>query len=76
MTRCAPMWDVPSTDRLLQAMSGAIEPSHVLRALGLSDEQARASIRFGLSRFTTGEDIDAAIVKVTDAVTQLRRRTF
>ena len=50
------------------------EPSHVLRALGLTDEQARASIRFGLSRFTTEQEIDATVIKVTDVVRQLRRR--
>jgi cysteine desulfurase len=54
--------------------TASAEPSHVLRALGLTDEQARASIRFGLSRFTTDQEIDSAIVKVTDAVRQLRKR--
>jgi cysteine desulfurase len=54
--------------------TASAEPSHVLRALGLTDEQARASIRFGLSRFTTDQEIDTAIVKVTDAVRQLRKR--
>ena len=40
------------------------EPSHVLKALGLSDDQARASLRFGLARFTTGAEVD----KVVDLV--------
>jgi cysteine desulfurase len=45
----------------------------VLRAIGLSDEDARASIRFGLSRFTTEQEIDAAARIVIAAVGQLRR---
>jgi cysteine desulfurase len=53
--------------------TASAEPSHVLRALGLSDEQARASIRFGLSRFTTQNEIDIAAAKVTDAIRHLRR---
>ncbi len=53
--------------------TASAEPSHVLRALGLSDQQARASIRFGLSRFTTEQEIDAAVIHVTDAARQLRK---
>ena len=49
------------------------EPSHVLRAIGLDDDQARASIRFGLGRFTTADEIDAAIDKVVRTVTHLRK---
>jgi cysteine desulfurase len=49
-------------------------PSHVLRAMGLTDEDARASIRFGLGRFNTGQEIDAAAEFVTAAIRQLRRR--
>ncbi len=49
------------------------EPSHVLRALGLDDDMARASLRFGLGRFTTAEEIDFAIGAVADAVNRLRR---
>jgi len=52
------------------------EPSHVLRAIGLTDEQARASIRFGLSRFTTEEEIDTAVVKVADVTRHLRGSPF
>lgn len=48
-------------------------PSHVLRALGLNDEQAEASVRFSLGRFTTEEDVDAAAARVCDAVRRLRR---
>jgi cysteine desulfurase len=48
------------------------EPSHVLRALGLSDDLARASLRFGLGRFNTDTDVDLAIACVTTAVRRLR----
>ena len=53
--------------------TASAEPSHVLRALGLSDEAARASIRFGIGRFTTADEIDAAATVVIDAVRGLRR---
>ena len=49
------------------------EPSHVLRALGLSDDLTRASLRFGLGRFTTAEEVDFAIGAVAEAVQRLRR---
>jgi cysteine desulfurase len=49
------------------------EPSHVLRALGLSDDLTRASLRFGLGRFNTDEEVDFAIAAVADAVKRLRR---
>lgn len=49
------------------------EPSHVLRELGLDDEQARASVRFSLGRFTHREEITAAAEKTRDAVSRLRR---
>ncbi len=48
-------------------------PSHVLQALGLGDERARSSIRFGLGRFNTAEDIERAIEAIRDAVVRLRR---
>jgi cysteine desulfurase len=52
--------------------SASLEPSHVLRAIGLPDELAHASIRFGLGRFTTAEEIDYTIETVADAVPKLR----
>ena len=48
------------------------EPSHVLLAMGLSEDLARASLRFGLGRFTTAEEIDFAAGAVADAVERLR----
>lgn len=52
--------------------SGAIEPSHVLVAMGLSSDQARASIRFSLGKQTTPEDIDFALALVPETVSRLR----
>ena len=52
--------------------SGAVEPSHVLTAIGLSAEDARASIRFSLGRHTTAAEIDYALEAVPAAVSQLR----
>jgi cysteine desulfurase len=48
------------------------EPSHVLRALGLSDDLTRASLRFGLGRFNTDAEIDFAIDTVAASVARLR----
>jgi len=52
--------------------SGAIEPSHVLTAMGLRVDRARASIRFSLGKQNTAEDIDFALVLVPEAVARLR----
>ncbi len=54
------------------ACTSATEPSHVLRALGLSVELANSAIRFGIGRFTTLEEIDYTIAAVRKAVTRLR----
>ena len=48
------------------------EPSHVLLAMGLDEDMARASLRFGLGRFTTAEEIDFAVEAVAEAVERLR----
>lgn len=48
------------------------EPSHVLRAMGVSDSLSRASLRFGLSRYTTEAEIDIAVAEVVRAVRNLR----
>jgi cysteine desulfurase len=53
--------------------SGAIEPSHVLVAMGLRADQARASIRLSLGKQTTDEEIDAALSLITEAVSRLRQ---
>ncbi len=52
--------------------SGAIEPSHVLVAMGLRPDRARASIRFSLGKQTVAEDIDLALALVPEVVARLR----
>jgi len=52
--------------------SASLEPSHVLRALGVSDELSHGSIRFSLGRFNTEEEIEAAIPQVVATVRRLR----
>jgi len=52
--------------------SGAIEPSHVLTAMGLTPDRARASIRFSLGKQSTAEDIDFALELIPEVVTRLR----
>jgi cysteine desulfurase len=52
--------------------SGAIEPSHVLVAMGLRPDRARASVRFSLGKLNTEEDVDFALALVPDAVARLR----
>jgi cysteine desulfurase len=52
--------------------SASLEPSYVLRALGLSDEIAHSSIRFSIGRFTTESDIDRAVAQVKGTVERLR----
>lgn len=52
--------------------SASLEPSYVLRALGLNDEMAHSSLRFSFGRFTTDEDVDYAVKQVRLAVDKLR----
>ena len=52
--------------------SGAIEPSHVLTAMGLSPDRARASLRFSFGKQNTADDIDFALQLVPEVVTRLR----
>jgi cysteine desulfurase len=71
-------------DRLIVAMSGVavssgsactsatVEPSHVLRALGLTADEAEASLRYGLGRTTTADEIDRAIEATVAAVEKVR----
>ncbi len=53
--------------------SESLEPSYVLRALGMGDARAYSSLRFGVSRFTTDEEIDYVLDRLPDAVARLRR---
>ncbi len=52
--------------------SASLEPSYVLRALGLNDELAHSSLRFSFGRFTTDGDVDAAVAQLRTAVEKLR----
>ncbi len=52
--------------------SASLEPSYVLRALGIGEELAHSSIRFGIGRFTTDDEIDYVIELVVQSVTRLR----
>ena len=52
--------------------SASLEPSYVLRALGVGDDLAHSSIRFGMGRFTTADEIDFTAEKIIIAVKRLR----
>jgi cysteine desulfurase len=52
--------------------SASLEPSYVLKALGAGDDLAHSSIRFGLGRWTTDEEVDYVVDKLTKVVRRLR----
>jgi cysteine desulfurase len=52
--------------------SGTVEPSYVLKACGVADDLALSSVRFGLGRFTTGDEIEYAVDKVAAVIRHLR----
>ena len=52
--------------------SGALEPSHVLMAMGLQPDRARASLRFSLGKQNTPEDVDFALSLIPQTVARLR----
>lgn len=52
--------------------SASLEPSYVLRALGAAEDMAHSSIRFGISRYTTEEEVDQTIAEVKAHVGRLR----
>ena len=52
--------------------SASLEPSYVLKALGIGDDLAHSSLRLSLGRWTTDEEVDYAIEKITEAVKKLR----
>jgi cysteine desulfurase len=52
--------------------SASMEPSYVLKALGVEDDLAHSSLRFSIGRYTTSEEIDFVIDKVKKVVSELR----
>jgi cysteine desulfurase len=52
--------------------SASLEPSHVLRAIGVEEELAHTAIRFGLGRFNTEEEVDYTVCRVVEEVRRLR----
>ena len=53
--------------------SADLKPSHVLKAMGLSDANSRSSVRFGLGRFTTNEEVEFSINKIVNTVEKIRK---
>jgi len=53
-----------------------MEPSYVLKALGVEDQLAHSSLRLGLGRFTTEEEVDYAIGRIRETVIKLRERAL
>jgi cysteine desulfurase len=54
-------------------MSASAEPSYVLKAMGLDDENAASSIRFSMGRFTTEEDVQTAVDCIRTACSSLKQ---
>jgi cysteine desulfurase len=54
-------------------MTGKQQPSHVQKAMGISDDQAKSSLRISFSSFTTREETDEAVEKIKKAVSKLRQ---
>jgi len=52
--------------------SATVEPSHVIRALGVGEERARGALRFGLGRWTTAEEVDYAAGRIVETARRLR----
>jgi cysteine desulfurase len=78
-------FDLPGGDNLIKMLtkhisvssgsacsSAIVAPSHVLKAMGLSDAQAHASIRFSMGRFTTREEVDTLVEEVSKALTRMQ----
>ena len=65
--------DVAAVSSGSACTSASLEPSHVLRAMAVGDELAHSSIRFGIGRFTTVEQVDFAAEQVIEAVRRLRQ---
>lgn len=54
--------------------TATVEPSHVIQALGHTEERAHSSVRFGLGRFTTDEEVRTAVAALTQTVSEIQRR--